>query len=327
LALPALSSLGLEGGVAAALEALPDAPGVVQLLAADDRNLVVGRGASIRAWAASRLGAGPKPKPGHRPPLDLSAIATTLRFAPTATEFGQLLLFERVTARCVPPPPRPDLKPPAWIHVDPATRFPRLSVVLQGGPGCFGPFRTRDAAQEVVDALNGGHRLRACDYVFEPHPEWPTGVQCLFAQVGSCAAPCLGRIAEGDYRALAVEAARRLSAEDVALGLPSWTGPYERRAWVVEVRAGGGRELYPIAAGVVLDERAAVLHDDLTVTPSDERTAPTPLAAFAARIDWTPRGGTDWPWLTPWLASRRRRAAWIPEVGDDGARAERLVVT
>lgn len=288
MGLPALSTLSLGGGVAVALEALPDAPGVVQLLAADGRNLIVGRGASMRAWAAHRLGQAPPPPPGKRPPLDLSSITATLRFAPTCTELGQLLLFERTLGAVVPAPPRPDLKPPAWIHVDAAARFPRLSVVNAAGPGTYGPFRTKDAAQKVVDALNGALALRACDFVFDPHPEWATGVQCLFAQVGSCAAPCLSRVTEDAYRASAMQAVERLASADAELGLADWQGAHDRKAWLVE-----DGEVYPFSDGQVVDGEAPVA------------------------------GREDWAWLVPWLTSKKRKGFWVP---DGPGVAERLVV-
>ena len=289
MGLPALSTLSLEGGVAPALEALPDAPGVVQLLAQDGRNLIVGRGASMRAWAASRLGQGPPPKPGQRPPLDLSTITGTLRFAATSTEFGQLLLFERTMSSAVPPPPRPDLKPVWWIHVDAAARFPRLSVVDAAGPCTYGPFRTKAAAQKVVDAMNAALQLRGCDYTFEPDPQWSTGVQCLFAQVGSCAAPCLARVAEDAYRALAVRAVDRLVGSDADLGLAEWQGAHDRKAWIVEEK-----EVWPVVAGQVVDGEEPV------------------------------EGRDDWPWLVPWLASKKRKGFWVP---DSPGVAERLMVS
>src|SRR6185436_10016743 len=103
---------------------------------------------------------------------------------------------------------RRDLKPPAYLRLDPAERFPRATVENTAGePTRFGPFRDRRAAGKALAALHKAFPLRPCDYVFEPHPELPLGVGCLYAQVRSCAAPCLVRISEEEYRGLAAAAA------------------------------------------------------------------------------------------------------------------------
>ncbi|HET8648110.1 MAG TPA: hypothetical protein VFO85_21620, partial [Vicinamibacteria bacterium] len=131
--------------VTAALAAVPAAPGVAQFLAAGERNLLIGKAANLRRWASTYLGAGPPPRPGRRPPLDLRPVAAAVRYATTTGDFQQRLVFERLMARHVPLSARRDLKPPAWVHLDLADAFPRLSTrsgraARAGGP-LFGPFR------------------------------------------------------------------------------------------------------------------------------------------------------------------------------------------
>ena len=48
-----LTTVTLQGGVDAALALIPTAPGVGQILAAADRNLVIGRPSNLRRWAAA----------------------------------------------------------------------------------------------------------------------------------------------------------------------------------------------------------------------------------------------------------------------------------
>jgi hypothetical protein len=298
---PDLETVSLEGGVAAALDALPDAPGIAQLLAGD-RNLLIGRGASVRGFVASRLGRGPQPKPGQRPPLDLSPVATAVRHARTFTEFGQLLAFERLMATWVAAESRPDLKPPFWIHVDLEAPFPRLSCVqkVPGRGRAFGPFRSRSTAQDAIDRLHGVLPLRPCDYTFEPHPELSLGLGCVFAQVATCAAPCLERITADAYRTLAREAVLRLErGDDATLGLLPFVSDREGRAVVTEVRADGTVELYPVHAGHVCEEAR--------VEAESIEAAPVPRAS--AR----PGAADDWPWLSAWLHGRRRRGQWLRE--------------
>ncbi len=64
----ALTTVSLAGGVAAALEQVPAAPGVVQLLGPEGCHLVLGTASNLRRWAASRLGAGAAPAVAGRRP-------------------------------------------------------------------------------------------------------------------------------------------------------------------------------------------------------------------------------------------------------------------
>ena len=74
--LPALTFVHLTGGVQEALDLVPPSAGVGQLLGPEERNLIVGRAANLRRWAATHLGRGrPVPK-GRRPPTDLTPVAT-----------------------------------------------------------------------------------------------------------------------------------------------------------------------------------------------------------------------------------------------------------
>jgi hypothetical protein len=333
MAWPCLQTVSLEGGVDRALDELPDEPGVAQLLAEGGRNLLIGRGASIRSWTAARLGRGPRPKPGQRPPLDLTPVAVAVLHARTFTEFGQVLAFERLMGRYVPLEARPDLKPPWWIHLDPEAAFPRLSPTSSPlAPGRhFGPFRSRAAAQDVIDRLHGVVPLRPCDFTFEPRPDLALGLGCVFAQVGTCAAPCLERISADDYRALSRDAQQRLAAgDDEALGLAPFVGDRDAAAVVAEARGDGTFELYPVVGGEVLEDELRLAHAQEaaepwplapafsepgielqplqqrgSATPAPPRPTPAPPRSTPA----PPR--VDWPWLSAWLHGRKRRGAWL----------------
>ena len=90
----------------------------------------------------------------------------------------------------MPASARRDLKPPAFLHLDPAERFPRVTRARERASGAlYGPFRDRRAAEKARDALQRLFPLRPCDYGFEPDPALPLGLACLYAQVRSCAAP------------------------------------------------------------------------------------------------------------------------------------------
>src|SRR5438132_90588 len=145
---------------------------------------------------SSPIGKSPPAPKGRRPRTDLRPVAKAVRWSETTSAFHQRLVYERLMAQYVRPEKRRDLKPPAYIHLDPTERFPRLSVRgPEAGPrSLYGPFRNRKAAARAVDALHKLFPLRPCDYTFEPAADLALGLGCVYAQVRTCAAPCLQRV-------------------------------------------------------------------------------------------------------------------------------------
>ena len=126
---------------------------------------------NLRKWAGSQLGQAPKRREGappRRPRTNLVGIATAVAWVETDGPFRQRLAYERLSASLVPPPKRRDLTPPAFLHLDPGERFPRVSVRGLGEGPLYGPFRDRRAAEKARDALQRQLPLRPCDYTFEP---------------------------------------------------------------------------------------------------------------------------------------------------------------
>ena len=320
----AYTSIELEGDRAAALTGLPARAGVGQILGPQGRNLIIGRPANLRRWAANHLGLGRPVAKGKRPPTDLSSIATAVAFAEATSPFHQRLLFERLMDRHVPRAKRRDLKPPGFLHLDSAERFPRLSVrgAREERAHCFGPFRDRKAAERARDALHKLHPLRPCDFVFEPDLQLPLGLGCLFAQVRSCAAPCLSRVSEEAYRALAhdLEAVLLGSAfrsEELGQVLPDFVAGAGSRGLVVASNQ-DEVELYPVVAGAVLEEGAArVGREGLA---SETRTLEAVLAGL--RFESASPLPDDLPWLLQWILGPRRGGGYL--AGRDSETASAL---
>jgi excinuclease ABC subunit C len=307
---PSLTEVALDGGPDEALLRVPAAAGVGQILGPGGRSLVIGRPANLRRWASSHLGGAKPRKKGTRPPVDLRPVAKSIAFAVATSGFHQRLLFERLMSRHVSPSERRDLKPAAYLHVDLADRFPRI-VVRRGLesaslPNLFGPFRDRGAADRARQALEKLHRLRPCDYVFEPEPALPLGLGCMYAQVGSCAAPCLARIGEEEYRTLAARAVALLSSGAARTGaIDTLVRPWVARASafaLVAERGSAGLELYPVSGMAVREEGGVVAAADET------------LDAAVDRLDWGVEGGPrdDSAWLAAWLQAPRRGGAYLP---------------
>jgi hypothetical protein len=315
VAAPPLTSTPLEPDLAAALGAIPSRAGVGQIVGPDGKNLVIGRPANLRRWAAGHLGQGrPAPK-GRRPRTDLRPIAKEVRWAATTSAFHQRLTYERLMAGYIEPEARRDLKPPAYVHLDPRERFPRLSVRgAEANPvNLYGPFRDRRAAARAVDALHKLIPLRPCDYTFEPAADLALGLGCVYAQVRTCSAPCLVRASESEYRALAEQAAVFLArAEERPGDTVSWAPPWvaaaaDARGVVVE-RGRGGIELYPVRQGAVIEEAAV-------------RAEGAPVADAVARLRWpAPEPSRDdRRWLSSWLHAPKRTGVYLAVDESEGA--------
>lgn len=298
----------MTGDVAAALAAIPAAPGVGQILGPEGRNLTIGRAAHLRRWAASHLGAGRPPRPGVRPPTNLAPIATAIAYAETTSAFHQRLVYERLMARYVAPSARRDLKTPAYLHLDPGERFPRVVVTSasQDRGHLYGPFRDRRAAERARDRLHKLFPLRPCDYAFEPDPGLPLGLGCVYAQVRTCAAPCLARVPEDAYRALASEAVSRLGrpearSSELAEVVPPWIVRFAGAAGLVAETGTRGLELYPVLESGVFEEGAARLDGDSS------------LEAALEAVRWPTEGQArdDAAWLSSWLHAPRRTGAFL----------------
>lgn len=303
--LPAMTFLALEGDLEECVSRVPASPGVGQILGTGGRHLLLAPAANLRGWVASHLGLGKKPPPGRRPRTNLAAIASAVGWARTRSPFAQRLLYERLAAPLIPLSERRDLRPPALLHLDPGDRFPRVTVRVGEGDrrGLFGPFRNRRAAERARDAVNRRFHLRPCDYVFEPEPHLSLGVGCVYAQVGSCAAPCLARVTEDHYRALAGRAAAWLAdpaaRTDPPDTLPAIVEEVDSARAVVVAPTRREVELYPVRGGSVLQDAAVV-------------TPPNELEAAVSRLEWpAAEGSDDWPWLAGWIASARGRGTYV----------------
>lgn len=315
MSLPALAFVQTAGDVAGAVGQVPAVAGVGQILGPEGKSLLLASSSNLRNWAGSHLGLGKPVAPGRRPKTNLASLATAIGWVEADAPFRQRLLYERLVAPLVPLAARRDLKPPAFLHLDPAQRFPRVTVRgAEGDPrGLFGPFRDRRAAEKARDALHRLFPLRPCDFAFEPDPALPLGLGCLYAQVRSCAAPCLARVGEPEYRALAARAAAWL-ADPLVRGVvppavpPVVSGSGDARAVVMDA---GKKEigLYPVRAGRVLDGAAVLV-------------SPDALEPAIAGLSWPEGDGADdWPWLAAWLRTPKGRASYLLVRGDAPALA------
>lgn len=90
--------------------------------------------------------------------------------------------------------------------------FPRTQVTtrMTGGRGlCFGPFRTRVAAEQFESQALDLFQVRRCQENLEPHPEHPG---CIYGEMGMCLRPCQQVVGPEEYAAEVLRLSNFLSS-------------------------------------------------------------------------------------------------------------------
>jgi excinuclease ABC subunit C len=198
--LAALSGAAL---IADEVTRLPGRPGVYRMMNSGGDVLYVGKAKNLKARVSSYAKSG-----GHSNRI-MRMISETARmeFVVTATETEALLLEANLIKQLKP---RynvifRDDKSFAYIliaddHASPQILKHRGARKRKGA--YYGPFASAGAVNRTLNTLQKAFLLRSCtDSVFESRTR-----PCLLHQIKRCSAPCVGLIAEGDYRALVAEA-------------------------------------------------------------------------------------------------------------------------
>ncbi|MBI4569253.1 MAG: excinuclease ABC subunit UvrC, partial [Planctomycetes bacterium] len=211
----ATGGAGSPGPLAAKLGRLPRSPGVYLFKDARGRTIYAGKAAVLAARVRgyfTRDGDGRVNLPFlMRHVADVETIVT-------ATEKDALVLENEVIKK---EKPRynvllKDDKHFAVIRVSVKHRFPRVSVeraFRRDGGLYFGPFTSAGAMRETLKTLGQVFPLRRCTDYELAHRERP----CLYWDIGCCAAPCVGRIGEAEYRAHVEGFVATLQGKDEAL--------------------------------------------------------------------------------------------------------------
>jgi len=207
----------LEDGIAviaAAVEKLPQGPGVYRMLDETGEALYVGKARSLKKRVAS-----------YATPAKLSnrlarmiAETASLEVVVTHTEVEALLLESNLIKRLMPRFNvllRDDKSFP-YIHVTGDHAFPQIAKhrgARSRKGDYFGPFASAGAVSKTIVALQRAFLLRNCsDAVFAARTR-----PCLQYQIKRCAAPCVGRISETDYAVLVDQARAFLTGKSGAV--------------------------------------------------------------------------------------------------------------
>ncbi len=192
------------------LKTLPGSPGVYRMIDARGRVLYVGKAKNLKLRVASYA----NPRRQSTRLLRMVAETASMEFVTTHTEAEALLLEANLIKR---------LKPRYNILLRDDKSFP--SILVTGGHpfprvlkhrgarnrdgDYFGPFASAGAVNQTLAVLQRAFLLRTCsDAVFQNRSR-----PCLLHQIKRCAAPCVGRIGEDEYRDLVDQARAFLSGD------------------------------------------------------------------------------------------------------------------
>jgi DNA polymerase-3 subunit epsilon len=195
-------------------EGLPDSPGVYVFRDDRGRALYVGKSQRIRSRVRTYFTASET----RTRMAEMVGLAARVDPVPCATPLEAEVRELRLIAELAPRYNRRSRNPEraVWVKLT-AEPFPRLSVVREvkddvaEGAAYLGPFGSRRAALEAVDALQAAIPLRTCTHRISPRRTSPS---CVLAEMGRCPAPCIGAVDVEGYRPVA-EAARTALTLDV----------------------------------------------------------------------------------------------------------------
>lgn len=179
-------------------DALPSAPGVYQFLDASGRILYVGTATNLRTRVRSYFTAAEK----RRRMAEMVRIADRVHPIVTATALEASVRELRLIAQHTPPYNARSRSPARepWIRLTDEA-FPRPSIVRTApldARGVLGPFRSRALATAALEAATGAFGLRTCTDRLPARPR-PGASACVLAELGRCAAPCVGAGESPDY--------------------------------------------------------------------------------------------------------------------------------
>lgn len=183
-------------------QALPAAPGVYLFRGAKDEVLYVGTSKNLRQRVRSYFGRSEQ----RRRIRHMVTLAERIDHVVCAHSLEAQVREQRLIAAHQPRYNRRSKQPHrGWWVVLTAEAFPRFSVVaaqspqLAKAPNPLGPFWSRAAALEAVDALQSAVRIRRCTQRIRRRD--PGGSACALAELGKCGAPCAGLESVDDYAA------------------------------------------------------------------------------------------------------------------------------
>ncbi len=167
----------------------PERPGVYTMTSRSGEVLYVGKAKSLHDRVATYFT--PSSTEGTKLTRMMRAVQD-ITYEETGSELSALLLESRKIKELYPRFNSLDrrYKPQSFLRLDVQTDFPELSFSREPAPDgaeYFGPFRSRDATEALMEILNRAFKLRKCGDKFRVDPEVKP---CIYHEMHSCDAPC-----------------------------------------------------------------------------------------------------------------------------------------
>ncbi len=245
-----------------AWDAIPAAPGVFALYAADARaEPYISRTPNLRRRLRRLL----DPRPDQSKRLQLAGRVARVEYALTASDFESLLRLYLVTRHFFGERARKRLH----LHQPPLVRmmvenpYPRVyvtnHVTKSALDDLYGPFPSRATAEKFLEDMLDLFKLRRCHEELHPDPAFPG---CVYSEMKKCLAPCFQGCTDERYaeEAAAVRAFLRTRGASLADSLR-----HEREA----------------ASALLEFEKAAELHARLTRAEAVAAEAPEAMRPLA----------------------------------------------
>ncbi|WP_253944112.1 excinuclease ABC subunit UvrC [Pseudogemmobacter hezensis] len=196
------------------LRLLDGSPGVYRMLNAASEVLYVGKARNLKARVSNYT----RPTGNSNRIQRMISETASMMFLTTRTEVEALLLEQNLIKQLKPRYNvlmRDDKSFP-YILIGGGHDFPQLKKhrgARKEKGSYFGPFASAGAVNRTLNQLQKVFLLRNCtDSVFASRTR-----PCLQFQIKRCAAPCVGRVSEGDYDLLVKDAERFLSGKSSSI--------------------------------------------------------------------------------------------------------------
>lgn len=183
---------------------IPTNPGVYRFIDSKGKVLYVGKAKNLKNRLTSYFGNFDKL---HERTQRMLRAASDVKWTIVDSEYDALQL-EFMWIKEFDPPFNVrfrDDKSYPYLAISIAEDVPRAFVTRNRelkGLKYFGPYTQAWAVRETLDTLLKVYQVRSCSRgVFDRAQK--SGRPCLLAEIGKCAAPCVGRISAADHKALA----------------------------------------------------------------------------------------------------------------------------
>ncbi len=177
----------------------PDRPGVYMMTSRTGDVLYVGKAKSLHERVASYF------MQSHTEGTKLTRMMRAVQditYEETGSELSALLLESKKIKELNPRFNSLDrrYKPQSFIRLDVQNEFPELTFIREPAPDgaeYFGPFRSREAAESLMEILNHAFKLRECGDKFKIGADVRP---CLYYEIDRCNAPCALLQTKESYR-------------------------------------------------------------------------------------------------------------------------------